>query len=202
MARDIEQILHVDASQRRGGSVSRALSKLLVDELQNRFPAARVVRQDLGNGVPLVEDRWMAANNTPEHERSAAQRETLAHSDGLVEQLRSADLWVIGTPIYNFSLPPVLKAWIDQVCRARVTFAYSEQGPRGLLDDRKVFLTIASGGSRVGSETEFLTPYLRHVLGFIGIRDVEIIAADQLLMAGEEKIAQARQQVRDAVKRL
>jgi FMN-dependent NADH-azoreductase len=161
-----------------------------------------VIRQDLGQGVPLVEDRWIDANNTPADERSPAQREVLAHSDQLVEELRSADVWVIGTPIYNFSLPPVLKAWVDQICRARVTFAYSEQGPRGLLEDRKVFVTIASGGSRVGSETEFLTPYLCHVLRFIGIRDIEIIAADQLLMAGEEKVARARQQVRKAVNAL
>lgn len=202
MGATIKRILHVDASQRLHGSVSRGLSKLVVDELLGRYPEAEVIRQDLGGGVPLVEDLWIDANNTPAVERTGAQAEALRHSDALVDELRAADLWVIGTPVYNFSLPPVLKAWIDQICRARVTFAYSEQGPRGLLDDRKVFLAIASGGSKVGSPTEFLTPYVLHVLGFIGIRDVEIIAADQLLMGGEEKIALARQQVKDAVARL
>lgn len=197
----VETILHVDASQRLHGSVSRSLSKLTVDELLGRFPGARVIRRDLRD-VPLVDDEWIDANFTPLEQRTPAQHEALRGSDALVEELKSADLWVIGTPVYNFSLPPVLKAWIDQICRARVTFAYSEQGPRGLLDDRKVFLTIASGGSRVGSELEFLTPYVRHVLGFIGIRDIDIIAADQLLMAGEEKIATARRQIVDAVARL
>ena len=199
MTRAVERILHVDASQRAEGSVSRALSGALVAELTAKYPAARVIRRDLAAGTPLVNDVWIDANDTPEAQRSARQREVLATSDALVAELKECDVWVIGTPVYNFSLPPVLKAWVDQICRARVTFAYSEQGPRGLLEDRKVFLAIASGGSRVGSPTEFLTPYLLHVLGFIGIRDVEIVAADQLLMAGEAKVAEAREQIVRAV---
>lgn len=198
MPTEPRNILHLDASHRRQGSVSRGLSQLLVDELLARHPAARVVRRDLGLGMPMIDDAWIAASDTPADQRSAAQRQALAHSDALVEELRASDVWVIGTPIYNFGIPPLLKAWIDQICRARVTFAYSEQGPRGLLEDRPVFVTIASGGSQVGSEREFLTPYLRHVLGFIGIRDLRIIAADQLLMTGEAKIELARQQIRDA----
>jgi FMN-dependent NADH-azoreductase len=198
----VERILHVDASQRRQGSVSRGLSQLLVDELLTRFPGAEVVRRDLLDGMPLVDDAWIQASNTPEDQRTAAQREALALSDTLVGELRRSDVWVIGTPVYNFSITPALKAYVDQVCRARVTFAYSEQGPRGLLEDRKVFVAIASGGSKVGSPTEFLTPYLQHVLHFIGIRDIELIAADQLLMSGEEKIARARDEIRSAVARL
>jgi len=192
-------ILHVDASQRERGSVSRGLSQALVEQLTAKYPDSRVIRRNLAAGIPLVDADWIAANETAEDQRTTAQRELLAFSDELVAELRDSDVWVIGTPVYNFSLPPVLKAWIDQICRARVTFAYSEAGPRGLLEDRKVFVAIASGGSKVGSPTEFLTPYLRHVLGFIGIRDVEIIAADQLLMAGEDKIAEAREQIERAV---
>jgi FMN-dependent NADH-azoreductase len=199
MVLSVERILHVDASQRKRGSVSRALSRLLLDELLAKYPDARVVRRDLADGMPLVDDRWIEANDTPSDARSEGQRAALAFSDELVEELRTTDLWVIGTPVYNFGIPPVLKAWVDQICRARVTFAYSEQGARGLLHDRKVFITIASGGSRIGSPTEFLTPYLRHVLAFVGIRDVEIIAADQLLLAGEEKVNQAQAQVKSAV---
>ncbi|HEX7035724.1 MAG TPA: NAD(P)H-dependent oxidoreductase [Pseudomonadales bacterium] len=198
MPTELRSILHLDASHRRQGSVSRGLSQLLVDELLARHPAARIVRRDLASGMPLVDDAWIEASFTPADQRSNAQRRALAHSDTLVEELRTCDVWVIGTPIYNFGIPPLLKAWIDQICRARVTFAYTEQGPRGLLEDRPVFVTIASGGSQVGSEREFLTPYLRHVLGFIGIRDLRIIAADQLLVTGEAKIELARQQIRDA----
>lgn len=199
MSRTVNRILHVDASQRTRSSVSRGLSRTLVEALTGRYPEAQVVRRDLAAGVPLVDDAWIAANETPDDQRTAAQREVLTGSDTLVAELRDSDVWVIGTPVYNFSLPPVLKAWVDQICRARVTFAYSEQGPRGLLEDRRVYLAVASGGSQVGSPTEFLTPYLRHVLGFIGIRDVEIVAADQLLMAAEEKIARAREQIARSV---
>lgn len=198
MPTEVRSIFHLDASHRGPGSVSRGLSQLLVDELCTYHPAARVVRRDLGRGMPLVDDAWIDASDTPADQRTEAQRRTLAHSDALVEELRACEIWVLGTPIYNFGIPPLLKAWVDQICRARVTFAYSEQGPRGLLEDRPVFVTIASGGSKVGSEREFLTPYLRHVLGFVGIRDLRIIAADQLLMTGEAKIELARQQIRDA----
>lgn len=199
MVGSVSGILHLDASQRKRGSVSRALSSLLVDELRAKYPTADLVRRDLADGVPLVDADWIAANETPDEARTAGQRRVLAQSDTLVDELRRTDVWVIGAPVYNFSLPPVLKAWIDQICRARVTFAYSEQGPRGLLEDRKVFVAVASGGSKVGSPTEFLTPYLHHVLGFIGVSDVTIIAADQLLMAGEDKVAEARGQIRSAV---
>ena len=195
----VQRILHVDASQRKQGSVSRGLSALLVRQLLDRFPGAEVVRRDLADGMALVDDTWIDANNTPVEQRTEAQRQALAGSDALVGELRRCDVWVIGTPVYNFSLPPVLKAYVDQICRARETFAYSEQGPRGLLEDRKVFVAVASGGSKVGSPTEFLTPYLLHVLGFIGIRDVELIAADQLLMSGEQKLAEARERVAAAV---
>jgi len=192
-------ILHVDASQRERSAGGSVLSQALVEQLTAKYPDSRVIRRDLAAGIPLVDADWIAANETAEDQRTTAQRELLAFSDELVAELRDSDVWVIGTPVYNFSLPPVLKAWIDQICRARVTFAYSEAGPRGLLEDRKVFVAIASGGSKVGSPTEFLTPYLSHVLGFIGIRDVEVIAADQLLMAGGDKIAEAREQIERAV---
>jgi len=195
----VRRILHVDASQRREGSVSRMLSERIVTTLKERFPDAAVTRRDLRDGVELVDDDWIRANDTPAEDRSPAQKKTLAYSDGLVAELFDADVWVIVTPVYNFSLPPVLKAWVDQICRARVTFAYSEEGPCGLVSDRKVFVAIASGGSKVGSATEFLSPYLRQVLAFIGIEDVEIIAADQLLMEREEKVARAQAQVDEAV---
>jgi FMN-dependent NADH-azoreductase len=171
---------------------------MLVDELLGRYPTAQIIRRDLAEGIPLVDETWIKANNLPDSDRDELHRQALALSDMLIDELQ-ADIWVLGTPVYNFSLPPVLKAWIDQICRARVTFAYSEQGPKGLLRDRRVYLAVASGGSKVGSPTEFLTPYVRHVLGFIGIKDIEIIAADQLLMAGDDKIAEAEAAVKASV---
>lgn len=117
----------------------------------------------------------------------------LALSDTLVGELKSADTIVIGTPVYNFAVPAALKAWIDLVARARETFQYTEDGPVGLLQGKKAYVIIASGGTKVGSEIDFAGNYLKHVLGFIGITDVTIVAADQLMMEPKNReVALAR----------
>ncbi len=102
---------------------------------------------------------------------------------------------MIVSPIYNFSIPAALKAWVDQVCRARLTFVYGPDGPKGLLDGRKAYLVMTSGGTAVDSSIDFATGYLRHVLGFIGIADVASIAADRLMMDGGSKLAAARDRI-------
>ena len=116
----------------------------------------------------------------------------LAESDTLVAELEAADVLVIGTPIYNFAIPAALKAWFDQVARPRVTFRYTEDGSVGLLGGKKAYIVVASGGVPVGSPVDFATPYIRHMLGFLGISDVEIVAADSLLSRGDEAIEAAR----------
>jgi FMN-dependent NADH-azoreductase len=112
---------------------------------------------------------WVTANFTPPEERGEAERAALAESDALVAELKAADVLVIGVPIYNFGIPAALKAWVDLVARARVTFRYTEQGPVGLLTGKRAYLAVASGGTPVGSAIDFATGYLRHVLGFLGI---------------------------------
>jgi FMN-dependent NADH-azoreductase len=124
-------------------------------------------------------------------QRSAAQRAALAESDALVAELAAADLLVIGVPIYNFGVPAALKAWVDMVARARLTFRYTENGPEGLLRGKRAYLVVASGGTAVGSEIDFATGYLRHVLGFLGIEDVQIIAADRGSLRGERDAVDA-----------
>jgi FMN-dependent NADH-azoreductase len=112
--------------------------------------------------------------------RSDTQVAELAVSDALVAELEAADVIVIGAPIYNFSIPAVLKAWIDMVARAGVTFRYGEDGPEGLLNNKKAYVVMASGGVPIGSAMDFASPYLRHLLGFIGIHDVEFISAAEV----------------------
>ena len=113
----------------------------------------------------------------------------------MVAELEAADTIVIGVPIYNFGVPAALKAWVDMVCRARRTFAYTENGPVGLLDNKKAFLVIASGGTDSGSEIDFATGYLRHVLGFIGIHDVTIVDASGLMKDVDASLSRARGQI-------
>lgn len=192
-------ILEVAASARRDTSVSRMLSTDLIDALTARHDDVSHVRRDLADGIPFVDEAWVEANFTPDETRSAAHREALAYSDELVEELARADVLVIGVPIYNFSVPASLKAWIDMVARARKTFRYTENGPRGLLEGKKAYLVVATGGVPVGSPVDFATPYLRHALKFIGISDVEIIAADQLNSNAAESIDAARSRIAELV---
>ena len=186
------RILEVSASGRRAGSVSRQLSNEIIEALETREGAVELLRRDLGDGVAFVDERWIEANFTPEEARTDAHREALAFSDTLVAELQEADVLVIGVPLYNFSVPAALKAWVDMVARARATFRYTDSGPKGLLQGKKAYLVVATGGVSVGSNIDFATPYLRHVLAFIGITDVEVIAAEKLNSQAEESKDAAR----------
>lgn len=193
------KILEVAASGRNDGSVSRMLSADLIRALEDRHGTVELTRRDLNKGMPFVDDAWINANFTAPEERSAEQRSALAESDALVAELKAADVLVIGSPIYNFGVPAALKAWIDMVARARLTFRYTENGPKGLLEGKKAYLVIASGGVPVDSAVDFATPYLRHALAFIGITDVEVIAADQLNSKAEESIDAARVRIAELI---
>ena len=173
------RVLRVDASARVAGSVSRELADRLIAGLTERAGEVAVTCRDVARGLPFVDADWVTANLTEPEARDAAQRQVLAGSDALVDEARRADVWVIATPIYNFGVPASLKAWIDQIARARLTFRYTAQGPEGLLAGKKAYVLVATGGTEVGSAIDFATPWLKFVLGFLGIDDVEVIAADR-----------------------
>ena len=184
-------ILRIDASARRGGSITRDLA----DRIANRFEGAEVVTRDLSNGLPLINESWVGANFTPADDRTAEQRTALSLSDELIAEIQKADVLLIGVPIYNFGIPAALKAWVDQVARAGVTFRYTDNGPVGLLEGKRAVIAVASGGTQVGSDIDFATGYLKHVLGFIGITDVQIVSADRLMMDGENSLKSAGAQI-------
>ncbi|MEM7730591.1 MAG: NAD(P)H-dependent oxidoreductase [Pseudomonadota bacterium] len=188
-------ILRIDSSARHEGSVSRELADIYIDRVAEIRPV-QVATRDVSEPLPIVTADWIQANFTPSDDRTARDRAELSTSDRLVDELRRNELIVISTPIYNFGIPASLKLWIDQVARAGLTFRYTEDGPVGLLDGKRAVILVASGGTPVGSEIDFATPYLKHVLGFLGIQDVEIVAADQLMASGEEKIEQTKERVR------
>ena len=190
----MNHILQIHASMRVDGSQSRALSEALVGRLKAQGPVEVKVR-DLAEPIPFVDDAWIAANLTEAAARTDDQKSALAMSDQLVNELQWADTLVIGLPIYNFGPPAALKAWIDMVARARVTFRYGENGPEGLLTGKKAYLIVASGGTAIDSNIDFATPYMRHVLGFVGIHDVAVVAADRLMVEGMGKVEQAKQQI-------
>ena len=192
-------LLRIDASARIEDSVTRRLADELVAGLREKDAGLRVTQRELADGLPLLNEIWVNANFTDADQRSAEQREALALSDELIAELRAADAVALSSPVYNFGVPAVLKAWVDLVTRARETFRYGAQGPEGLLKDRPVYLVMASGGTAIGSEIDFAGRYLQHILGFIGIRDVRVIAADQMMVDEAAAWRQARAQMQAAL---
>ena len=188
-------ILRIDASARQQGSQTRLLTGELVDVLAEARPGAAVVERDLGLGLPLLDDALVTALRAAPDERTPEQSDLLAVSEELIAELRAADAIVVGLPIYNFHVPAAFKAWIDLVCRARETFRYSESGPVGLLKDRPVWIVIASGGTQLHSDADFVTDYVRHVFKFVGISDIRFIEADRLMFDGEAKLKAAHQAI-------
>jgi len=193
------QVLEINSSGRREGSITRKLSSDLIAALEDRVGSIDVTRRNLANGVPFVNDAWIQANFTPDEDRTREHRATLAYSDELVGELKNAEAIVIGVPVYNFSIPATLKAWIDMIARARLTFKYTDNGPGGLLEGKKAYVVVATGGVPVGSPADFATPYLRHALGFVGITDVEVIAADRMNSNADESLDRARAQIAEVV---
>ncbi|MFT2093055.1 FMN-dependent NADH-azoreductase [Paraglaciecola sp. 2405UD69-4] len=178
-------ILSINSSGRYQGSLTRLVSEKLVNELQKQDSSLRVTERDLAKGLPFVNEQWIEANFTDPEMRNDSQKDVLAFSDSLVSELQNAEHIIIGSPIYNFSIPAVLKAWVDMVARARVTFRYTENGPEGLLKNKKAYLIMASGGVPIGSEMDFATSYLKQVLRFIGITDVTLIDATKVDTSAE-----------------
>jgi FMN-dependent NADH-azoreductase len=180
-------ILRIDASARHEGSVTRDLTSRIVA----RTPDATVITRDLATALPQLDESWINANFTPKGDRNADQNARLAQSDELIAEIRAADTLVIGIPIYNFGVPAAFKAWVDLIARVGETFQYGETGPVGLLTGKRAVVAIASGGTELGSDIEFASNYVRHLLGFIGITEVTFVAADQLAIDADASLFSA-----------
>jgi FMN-dependent NADH-azoreductase len=190
----MSNILYITASIRSDAeSISRSLGQSIVDGLAAKTGASVTTRDLAANDLPYVSAERFAANLTPAGDRTPEQAELAAIADTLIAELQAADTIVIASPVYNFGPPATLKAWADLVARAGTTFRYTATGPEGLLTGKKAYLAIATGGTPVGSNVDFMGRWLTFFLGFLGITDVEIVAADGIMGAdGEAKIAAAR----------
>ena len=184
-------LLHINSSARYGTSASRQLTARLIE----RFDVDTVVERDLADGVEQYTDRTMGAVFAPRDLRTEEQHTLLAAGHELIDEMRNADVVVIGLPIYNFGPPATLKAWADQIARAGETFEYSETGPRGLLADRPVYVVVASGGVPIGSGMDFSSTWLTTFLNFLGIHDITVVPAGQLNVDPEHALDQARERV-------
>ena len=171
-------VLHLNASATIDGSSSRDATARLVQDLS----PTRIISRDLAaTPLPQIDATWVTTRLIPEADQSAADKAVLALSDTLIAEIKAADVIVIGMPMYNFGMPAALKAWIDLIARPKVTFAYTENGPVGLLEGKKAIVAVASGGVPVGAPMDFATPHLEQVLKFIGITDITVHTAKDVV---------------------
>lgn len=202
MDKEIHTALLVSASARQQDSVTRHYAKELLSALQVQLGEMRILERDVSKGIPFIDEQWVKANFTTRGERSDAHHAALAYSDTLVTELQHADTIVIAAPIYNFSVPASLKAWIDQIARVGLTFNYTSNGPVGKLTNKKAFIVMASGGTALGSDIDFASGYLRHMLKFIGIVDVSVINAEQYKQDDKQAIEDIHVQIHDATRQV
>jgi FMN-dependent NADH-azoreductase len=195
-------ILQINSSARRSqdgqGSVSTLLANELSAALQARDAATLTVRDLTTAPHPALDEATLGALFTPAAARSPEQAARVALDDTAIAELQAADVLVLGVPMYNFSVTTQLKNWIDAVARAGVTFRYTEKGPQGLLTGKKVYAVLSRGGVHRGQASDTIVPYLRNVLGFLGMSDVEFIYAEGLNLgpdAAAQGLAQARAQI-------
>jgi len=186
----MSRLLAITSSPKPEGSVSNALVQDFVDSWTFINAGGEVVLRDVGlTPPPHLDGATIGSFYTPEDQRDDSARNLIALSDALVEELEAADVIVIGAPMHNFGLSSGLKTWIDHVARVGRTFAYTDQGPKGMLTGKKVFVLGARGGNySPGSPAhamDFVTPYLKTVLGFIGLDDVTFIHAEGVASGGD-----------------
>ncbi|WP_028454278.1 FMN-dependent NADH-azoreductase [Chitinilyticum litopenaei] len=193
-------ILQINSSARSSGSQSTELANAIVASLLARQPDAAVSVRDLArNPHPVLDEAALTALMTPEDARSPEQAARVALDDALIAEVQAADVLVLGVPMYNFSVTGLLKNWIDAICRARVTFRYTENGPEGLLTGKKVYVALTRGGVHRDSASDTQVPFLKTVLGFLGMHDVEFIYAEGMAMPdAPDSLARARSDI-DAV---
>lgn len=192
-------ILHITCSPRGQASESYRLSKNVIGFLMNDHPSATLVHRAVGGGELAVVDEPYATSQ--QSHADVTQEGSIARSDALIQELDAADVVVIATPMHNFTVPAALKIWIDHIARVRRTFNVGAQGKTSLLRDRPVFVAVASGGRFSGvtpRQPDFLTPYLKAVLGMIGLHDVTFFSVEGTAM-GPDAVALARSKTDEAL---
>jgi FMN-dependent NADH-azoreductase len=193
----MKQLLQLNASANLSSSASKKLGTELMAKYDKAYPDAHIEQRDLNQNLTFIDERWVNANFTPVDQRTNQQKQRLELSDTLIAELQQADRVIVTTPMYNFGVPATLKAWIDLVCRAGVTFQYTNEGPVGLLKNKQVDIIITTGGVPLQSPVDFVSDYLKQVFRFIGIEDVNIIAADQMAVDADSSFKKAEQQIND-----
>ena len=177
------KILQINASARLSGANSTQLADAISAHLLKKRPTASLSIRDLArNPHPVLDAETLTAMFTPEAERTAQQSQRVAMDDALIAEVLAADVLVLGVPMYNFGISVQLKTWVDAIAKPGVTFRYTEQGPKGLILGKKVYVALARGGLFKDTAADLQVPFLKNVLGFLGMSDVEFVFAEGLSM--------------------
>jgi FMN-dependent NADH-azoreductase len=184
----------IDSSARKDGSTSRALAKKLLDKIKK--PEDEVIYRDLDDEMVFVSGLTESGMKIEEKDRNEHHKKMFELSDKLVGELKESDIIIISAPIYNYGPPATLKAWADLAARVGETFRFKPDGRReGLLSNKRAFLVITSGGTKLNSNEDFLTPWLKFILNFFGIEKVDVVSADQMALDYEKSIKDAETQI-------
>ena len=188
------KIYQIDSSARKEGSTSRALAKRLLDKIKK--PNDEVIYRDLNDEMVFVTGLTESGMNIDEQDQNENHKKMFELSDKLVKELKESDVIIISAPIYNYGPPATLKAWSDLAARIGETFKFKSNGRReGLLKNKRAYLIITSGGTKLNSKEDFLTPWLKFILNFFGIDKVDTISADQMALDYEKSIKDAYAQI-------
>ena len=188
------KIYQIDSSARKDGSTSRALAKKLLDRIKKSDD--EIIYRDLNDEMVFVSGLTESGMKIDEKDQNEHHKKMFELSDQLVRELKESDIIIISTPIYNYGPPATLKAWSDLAARVGETFRFREDGRReGLLSNKQVYLVITSGGTKINSKEDFLTPWLVYMLNFFGIKKIDIIAADQMALDYEKSFKDAEAQI-------
>ncbi|SMF72940.1 FMN-dependent NADH-azoreductase [Candidatus Pelagibacter sp. HIMB1321] len=188
------KIYQIDSSARKDGSTSRALAKKLLDKIKK--PEDEVIYRDLDDEMVFVSGLTESGMKIEEKDRNEHHKKMFELSDKLVSELKESDIIIISAPIYNYGPPATLKAWADLAARVGETFRFKPDGRReGLLSNKRAFLVITSGGTKLNSNEDFLTPWLKFILNFFGIEKVDVVSADQMALDYEKSIKDAEMQI-------
>jgi FMN-dependent NADH-azoreductase len=188
------KIYQIDSSARKEGSTSRELAKKLLDKIKK--PEDEVIYRDLDDEMVFVSGLTESGMKIEEKDRTEHHKKMFELSDTLVNELKTSDIIIISAPIYNYGPPATLKAWADLAARVGETFRFKPNGRReGLLKNKSAYLVITSGGTKLNSSEDFLTPWLKFILNFFGIEKIEVVSADQMALDYEKSINDAEAQI-------
>ena len=185
-----------DSSARKKGSTSRSLAKKLIKKIKK--PGDKVIYRDLDDEMVFVSGLPESGMKIAKKDQTKVHKKMFKLSDTLVKELKESDIIIISAPIYNYGPPATLKAWSDLAARVGETFRFKPNGRReGLLKNKRAYLVITSGGTKLNSKEDFLTPWLKFILNFFGIKKIDVVSADQMALNYKKSIKDAEDQIKN-----